>query len=116
MTARKFDIEVEQGALFQMTLVYRNAAGALIDLTNYTAAMQVREVIGGRVYASASVANGRITVNASGQIVVTIPASETKGIGITQGVYDLFLTSPDGIQVQKLLYGDAVIAPSVTRA
>lgn len=115
MTARKYDIEVEQGATFVMTLTYKNALGVAVDLTNYAVAMQIRESVGGRIYASASVANGRITADVTGTIVVTIPAADTRLMSSERGVYDLFLTAPSGVIATKMLYGDVEITPSVTR-
>lgn len=115
MTARKYDISIEQGATFLMTLTYKNAAGVPINLTGYGATMQVREAVAQRVFASASTGNGRITVNGSGQIAISVAASETAAIEVTRGVYDLFLQAPGGNPVEKLLYGDVIINPSVTR-
>lgn len=115
MTARKYDISVEQGATFVMTMIYRDSYGVPVDLTGYGASMQIREEVGGRMFASATTVNSRITVGAVGQISVTIPASETAEVSVTRAVYDFFLAAPAGNPIVKLLYGDVVVCPSVTR-
>jgi hypothetical protein len=115
MTARKYDIAIDQGATFELAMVYKDAAGVVVNLTGYTVAMQIRASVGGKMFASATTANGRITVNASGNIAIAIPAAETANINVEQAVYDLFLHAPGGDPVKKLLYGDAVVNPSVTR-
>lgn len=115
MTARKFDIEIEQGATFKMDLTYRNTLGALVDLSLHDAYMQVRERVGAPVLCSMTVENGRIVLTSTGDIRVRIPASETSKIGVERCVYDLFLVAPAAAEVDKLLYGDAAVALSVTR-
>lgn len=114
MTARKFDTDVEQGATYILKLTYKDGTGALLDLTGHSVQMQIRESVGGRILASASTANGRITVNNVGVIFVKIPPTAFADTKHTRGVYDLFLTYPDGT-VDKLIYGDVTIKPAVTR-
>lgn len=115
MTARKFDISIEQGATFVMTLTYKDDTGTPIDLTGYKVEMQVRDKVGGRIFMSANTANGRITVNTVGQIMVRVPHTETREIQLVYGVYDLFLHNATDDFVEKLVFGDAIVGPSVTR-
>lgn len=116
MTANRYDITIEQGATFdELTLVYRDAASTPINLTGYEAWLQVREEIGGRVLASATSLNGRITLSNLGVITIAIPATETAGMNVPRAVYDLFLKPASGTPVKKLLYGDVTVNPSVSR-
>lgn len=115
MTARKFDIKLEQGASFVMTLIYKDAEGVPIDVTGSDARMQIREAAGGRIFASADIANGRITLAAGGKITVQIPYAETAKVQVQRGVYDLFLISPSGTHAERLIYGDVLINASITR-
>lgn len=115
MTAPRYDITIEQSATFEMFLVYKNAAGVVVDLSLYDAEMQVRESVGGRVLATATKTNGRIVMNASGQVNISIPALETRLIDSPRGVYDLFITPPGGTPVRKVIFGDVDIKTSVTR-
>lgn len=114
-TAQKHDIEVDQGATFTLTLTYKDSAGAALDLSGYGARMQIRDGVGGKVYGSADTAGGRITTDASGQIAVSIPHTETAKMDIKRAVYDLFIWPAAGAPVDKLLYGDVDIIPSVSR-
>lgn len=115
MTARKLDIEIEQGATFAMILTYLNNSGSPVDLTGYDAHMQVRDAVGGKVFLSTSVASGHIVLTALGEIRVTISAFETANTKAVRGLYDLFLKSPGGEPTVKLLLGIATITASVTR-
>lgn len=116
MTARRFDIEIEQGATFAMALTYKNASGVPVNLTGYTVDMQVRESVGGKLLVTASTANGKVTVSWAGEIDVLVPHGETALIsGAERGVYDLFLRAPLGASSEKLLYGNVSISQSVMR-
>ena len=115
MAAIKFDIPIEQGATFEMTLTYADSVGVPINLTGYSAEMQVREEVGGRVLATASTSNGSIVLSSGGQVVITLAAAQTSLIGAIVGVYDLFLKSPAGNPIRKLVYGNVTVKQSVTR-
>jgi len=39
----RFDITINQGATFELTITWKDSAGTAINLTGYTARMQVRE-------------------------------------------------------------------------
>jgi hypothetical protein len=115
MTARKYDIEVEQGATFILKLTYTDSTGVPKDLTGYTVQMQVREAVGGRILASASTTDSRATADSTGVILVTIPHTAVAETKQPRGVYDLFLQSPDASLRSKLLYGNVLFTPAVTR-
>lgn len=116
MTARREDLEIEQGATFPISFVYKNEAGAPIDLLGYTAEFYVCDKLKGPVLGSATSANGRVQVNAGGvvgKIIAQIPSSETKQMKVDRGVYDFFLSGPGGEPRIKLLYGAVQITQSV---
>lgn len=115
MAARKFNIRVEQGATFTLNMIYKYSNGTVIDLINHEASMQIRDTPGGRVYATLSVANGRITLSAVGDIVVRLSPAETLAITLDRGVYDLFLKAPGGIEAERLVYGDVQVDKAVSR-
>ena len=115
MTARKYDIEVEQGATFVLKLTYKDGSGLPISLIGYSAQMQVRESVGGRILAQGSTADTRITVDALGVILIKIPHTDIAATAQQRGVYDLFLQSPDASLRTKLLYGGVTFTQSVTR-
>lgn len=111
-----FDITINQGATFELTITWKDSAGTAINLTGYSARMQVRET-----YASTStvvsLTNGSgITLGgAAGTIAISISATTTAALTAPfSGVYDLELVSAGGV-VTRLLQGAATVTPEVTR-
>lgn len=114
MLAGRYDLTVEQGSTFNLTLVYKDQRGYVIDLTGYSARMQLRTSVGASTVAlDLTTANGRISVDgAAGKINLSIAAADTAGLSGT-GVYDLELVN--GQTVQRILEGSYTISPEVTR-
>jgi len=46
--ASPYNILIDQGATYTLAITYKDSAGAAINLTNYTAAMQLRLSSSGR--------------------------------------------------------------------
>ena len=116
MAAAKYDIILEEGATFQLTLTWKDSADTPVNLTGYSAAMQVRRYItADTALLDVSSVGGEITLGgAAGTIEVVIPAAETADLTGEQAVYDLEVTDGSGI-VTRLLYGDCEIRREVTR-
>jgi len=115
MAAGQHDITIEQGATFQMVVTWEYN-DTPIDLTGYTARMQVR-----RTHKSTTALldftteNGAITLGgALGTITVVGAATLTDDVPAKPCVYDLELVSSGGI-VTRLIEGAATITPEVTR-
>lgn len=119
-TAGQYDITIEQGATWRLELTWQDSEGAPIDLTAYTARMQVREayVSSGTWLSLTSASGGGITLGgAAGTVVITATAEQTAAIpvrGNVQAVWDLELAQ-SGEPVVRLLSGIAYITPEVTR-
>ena len=88
------------------------ASPSPVDLTGYTALMQFRaSPLGGTLYYDAS---SNITLGGvAGTISLSIPAATTEAFTWFQGVYDLFLTSSQGVAT-PLLAGTVSVTPSVS--
>lgn len=117
--AAALDIEIEQGATFQKSLVWKDSTGTPINLTGYTARMMVRlKISDAAPLLTFTTENGGIALGgALGTIDITGLATLTDAIQTTKvlvGVYDLELVSPTGV-VTRLIEGAAVIIPQVTR-
>lgn len=114
MLAGQYDITVEQGSTFSLTLTYKDQRGYVIDLTDHTARMQLRPSVGSSTIAlELTTANGRIAIDgAQGKITLQIGATDTAGLSGT-GVYDLELVN--GAVVQRILEGTYSVSPEVTR-
>jgi hypothetical protein len=116
MAAANYDITIEQGATFQLNIVWKAPNGTPIDLTGYTARMQVREKVSSTAtLLSLTTENGGIALGgAAGTIAVTAAATLTDDITTKRGVYDLELVSSGGV-VTRLIEGCVTISPEVTR-
>lgn len=115
MAAAKYDIEIEQGATFQKLARLRDAAGELIDLTDYTAKMQIRlKKESAAAVISLDETDGLTLGGAAGTIQIEIPAASTAELTKRNYVYDLFITSEAGIAT-KVLEGNVCLDFSVTR-
>lgn len=115
MAAGIYDITVEQGATFTLSATWKDSTGALVNLTGYSARMQIRETYESEdVILSFTSTGGSIVLGgALGTIVVTGSATDTAKIPMTPAVYDLELES--GGVVTRLLQGKATITQEVTR-
>lgn len=116
MAAGVYDITVEQGATFRLSLTWKDSTGAVVNLTGYTARMQIRETYESEeTIASFTSAGGSIVLGgALGTVVVTASATDTAKIQMTPAVYDLEVEASNGV-VTRLLQGKANITREVTR-
>lgn len=116
MTAATRDIVIEQGATFTFPLVYKDSNDVPVNLTGYTARMQVRRSKASTTAVlTLTTENGSITLGGSaGTIDIVASAEDTAAIPIKVGVYDLELVSPSG-NVKRLIEGEVTISQEVTK-
>lgn len=114
MLAARYDLTIEQGATFALVMFYQDDAGAAVDLTGYTARMQLRKTDHtGHTELELTTENGRIAIDgARGQISLSIAAADTTAL-VNSGVYDLEIVQ--GATVQRILEGSYTVSPEVTR-
>ena len=107
---------IEPGATFQQTLTLKDSSDAVINLTGFTAEMDLRknqddsnEVI------TLTTANSRISMGgAAGTITLTISATDSAALSVGDGVYDLETTDSNG-KVDRILEGTYSIRGNVSR-
>jgi hypothetical protein len=113
----KLDLNLYQGATFNYQLTW-SAAGSAVNLTNYSARMQVRPSYGSSdVVFNLSAGSGIALGGTAGTISLEISADDSEGLGYSspqQLVYDLELESSSGF-VTRLIEGNFLIFPEVTR-
>ena len=115
-----YDIAIDQGATFPLSVSVKSVAadGAKtpVDLTGYTARMQIRRMVDDEdVLASLTTENGRISIDEeNGKVTLNIPDATTAGFTFTRAVYDLEIVAPGGT-VQRILRGAVRVSPEVTR-
>ena len=112
-----YDLEIQQGATLSLVATWKDSGGTAINLTGYTARMNVRETYSSSsAFLTLTTENGGITLGGSAG-TITLSASATTTAALTapfSGVYDLELVSGGGV-VTRLLEGVATISPEVTR-
>jgi hypothetical protein len=115
MPAGIYNITAEQGATFTRVLTWRDSNDALIDLTGYTARMQVRaDYASSTVVLSLTTENGKITLGGVlGTITLLVSASEMADVAGSGFVYDLEMVN--GGNVRRLLQGNFTANAEVTR-
>jgi len=87
------------------------------DLTNYTAAMQLRSLPSSPVVAlNLTTSNGGIAITGvEGKVSVHATAAQTEAIDDGVYVYDLEITAPATLVKTRLAQGQALVSPEVTR-
>lgn len=116
MAAGIYDITVEQGATFRLEATWKDSTGAPVNLTGYSARMQIRETYESEeiIFSFTSTGGSIVLGGALGTVVVTGSATDTAKIPMTPAVYDLELEASNGV-VTRLLQGRAIITREVTR-
>lgn len=117
MAAAQVDLVIEQGATFYQTFQWNDSTGVAVNLTGYSARMQIRQSISAATtLANLTTANGGIAITgATGTVAITITAAVTSSMNFSHAVYDLELVSPDGVVVTRLVQGGVTLSREVTR-
>lgn len=114
--AVQYNVEIDQGADWFFNVTYENPAGTPVNITNYTAALQLRSLPTDPTYVlNLTTGNGGIAINgATGLVEVHATANQTRDVDEGVYYYDLEITSPTGI-VTRLVQGQAGVSAEVTR-
>lgn len=114
--AGTYDMVIDQGATLSRTVTWKDSAKTPINLTGYSARMQVRpETASTIVIIELTTANGRIALGgALGTVTMTVSAADTSALVPGRYVYDLELVSGAGV-VSRLIMGNFVVRGEVTR-
>ena len=111
MAAGEYSFKVECGTDFSLALIYQNSSGVAIDVSGYTAKMDIRSAVGGS--SVATLANGSgITLGSNGAITVALTDAQTTAIAAGRYVYDLELTT--GSTTTRLIEGNVTFKGQVT--
>lgn len=116
MPAAIHNILIEQGSTFKLNLTWKDSDDVPVDLTGYSARMQVRPTVeSSDVLLNLNTANGSIVLGGdAGTIAVTAAATQTEKITGRRAVYDLEVEASNGV-VTRLLQGAVAISLEVTR-
>jgi hypothetical protein len=109
----KYNITAYQGATYDLNMTW-TIGGTAVNLTNYTAAMQVRTAANSTATVFSLTNGSGITLGGTaGTIAVNISANAMGAATPGQYVYDLELNS--GSAVTRLIQGTFQIQAEVTR-
>jgi hypothetical protein len=127
MAAVQYPIVIEQGATFDIELIYKDSNGDFVDLNGYSARMKIKQNIDSitsyltltsilqpdntGLSMSGSVLDPKDPI--SGSIGIFISATTSSLLDFTEGVYDLEIESPTGY-VYRLLKGNVTLSKEVT--
>jgi hypothetical protein len=117
MTAGIYNFTIDQGAQYTTTIVYQNPNGTPIDLTGYTAAMQLRVQAAAPNPASLTLTSapggGIVITPLAGQLDITITTAQAATLDARFYVYDLELTL-SGV-VSRIIQGQITVSAQVTQ-
>ena len=113
--AVSYNVTIDQGATWYLNVEYDNPNGTPVNITSYTAALQIRSLPeSATAVLSLATGSGITITGATGLIAITATATQTRAIDEGTYYYDLEITSPAGV-VTRLVQGQAVVTPEVTR-
>lgn len=115
MTAGIYNFTMDQGSNWDLNVVYQDSNGDPINLTGYTAAMQLRQNYNSdSAELTLSTSNGGIVITgALGKLVLSATAAQTGALDAGFYVYDLEISS--GGVVTRIIQGQVTVAGEVTR-
>lgn len=118
--AAKLNLEIDKGATFAYDVVYKTKSTStsvptIIDLTGYTAKMQIRSSVTSNVVIKELTTEngGLILTPTNGKITIWMSSTETAAIAVDTAVYDLELIN--GTIIKRLIEGKIKFKPEVTR-
>jgi hypothetical protein len=131
MASGKYSFVIEQGATTDFQIIYKDSAGAPVNLSGYTAAMQIRNAQGGStLYTSLTSSLGNTynktsgsafislsgsnlsTLQISGSIGIYIGHAVTNAFTFNEAYYDIEITN--GQIRTRLLEGTVKVSKQVT--
>lgn len=112
MTALRYDLELEAGASYSVTFLYRQPDGVtVIPLTGYTALAQIRT----SPYDTATEPLVEVVPDITaltGEVVVALTAEQTRA-AVNGAAWALELTHSGGEPVVRLAHGRVKVSPEV---
>ena len=106
----ELDIFIKPGADFALSFTIEDDNDNAVDLTGATVAAQMRQFAEATDCFDFTVSHN----GTGGRVKIGMPHEVTTKIPYSSGVWDVFITFPDGIVINPI-YGDVYIGASVTR-
>lgn len=109
--ALKTNLIIDQGSTFQTTILVTDQNGTPIDLTNYTAASQIRK----HFTSTSSVSFTATTGGVAGTITLGLTAAQTANLEGGRYVFDVELYTSNNSIITRVIEGIVTVNPNVTR-
>jgi hypothetical protein len=114
MAAATHNVIIDQGADWRVDVVYKDPDGVPINLSNYTAQLQLRTSYEASSASLNLTSSSGITITAnSGRLAIHATATQTNALAAGDYVYDLEINLSGFIT--RLIQGRATVRPQVTR-
>jgi hypothetical protein len=112
--ARVYNINIDQGSKFQLSVQILNDDGTVRDLTGYVARMSIRKYRGAvaSLLDLTSPSSGLTITPLAGTITINMTDEQTESLSIRSGVYDLKIES-GGLE-ERVIQGGVALSPQVT--
>jgi hypothetical protein len=111
-----YNVVIDQGADWFLNVNYDNPDGTAVNLTGYTAALQLRSLPTDPTSVLSLTTGAGITITgATGLIAIRATATQTRAIDEGIYYYDLEITAPSTAVVTRIIQGQADVSPEVTR-
>lgn len=114
--AESYELNINQGANLELPFILKDESGSPLNLTGYTARMQLRSSYTATTFAlELTTANNRIVITPlEGKLTLTLDAATTATLPAQRYVYDIELVSASGF-VSRIVQGECIVSPEVTR-
>ena len=106
------NIFIDQGATFSKTITVKDTSGNALNLTGFTAIAQIRKSPSSSTSVSFTVAF--VSPRTTGQITISLTATQTAALEAGRYNYDVLITSGASVKT-RVVEGIATVNPSVSR-
>lgn len=104
------NLYIDQGTTFSLTITISDQYGGVKNLTDYTAAAQLRK----SYYSTTSTSfTASVSSALEGEVTISLTATQTSALKAGRYVYDIELTST--LETLRVLEGIIVVNPEVTK-
>ena len=112
----EYNLTIYKGQDLEEEFTYKAGEPAVpVNLTGYSARMQIKKSYASAAVATLTTENGGIVLGgATGKVGLYLGNAATSALAITAGVYDLELVAPSG-RVRRFMMGEVEVSPEVTK-
>lgn len=109
-----YDFTLDAGTDTDVTFTYNDTDGNPINLSGYSADMELKSAPGGSTALTLSTGNGKIALGgAAGTVTVSFSSTDSTSLTLPTYVYDIELTDGSSL-VTRLVQGTITVSPEVT--